>query len=61
MTGLCDKNKDLRQVSEKLFKVISEKIGTEVFRNFVNSKDQKLAFKGDLTAFLDKFEGLSAN
>lgn len=40
---------------------MGEKIGTEVFRNFVNSKDQKLAFKGDLTAFLDKFEGLSAN
>lgn len=44
-----------------MFKAICEKTGTEPFRAFVNSKEQKLAFKGDLILFLDKFEGLNAN
>lgn len=33
-----------------------ERTGVPVFRNFVNSKDQKPAFKNDLNAFLDKFQ-----
>ena len=35
---------------------MNDKTGITIFRNFVNSKDQKIAFRNDLNSFLDKFE-----
>lgn len=39
---------------------MSDKVGVDVFKAFVNSKDMKTAFKGDLLAYLDKNDGVGA-
>lgn len=51
---LCDKNKEVRAQSEKLFEKIYEKIGMETFRQI--AKDQRPAFVKDLNAFFNRFD-----
>jgi hypothetical protein len=51
---LCDKNKEIRNLGEKLFEKVYEKIGIDIFRNI--AKNQRPAISKDLNSIYDKYD-----
>jgi hypothetical protein len=51
---LFDKNKEIRNLAEKLFEKVYERIGIEIFRNI--AKNQRPAITKDLNAIYDKYD-----
>lgn len=51
---LCDKNKDIRNLAQKLFEKVYQKTGIEVFRNI--AKNQKPGTTKDLNSIYDKYD-----
>jgi hypothetical protein len=51
---LCDKNKEIRNLAEKLLEKVHEKIGIDTFRNI--AKNKQPAITKDLNAIYDKYD-----
>lgn len=51
---LCDKNKEIRNLAEKLFEKVYERTGIDTYRNI--AKNQRPAITKDLNAIYDKYD-----